>query len=99
MDLLFRQGGADINTVDRLHRTCLHWACRFNNTKVIKKLLEDFKITYESTDMEMQTPLDIAVKYKNFAAEEMIRRHDKNRKLEAEKKKKARKENEKKMKE
>lgn len=98
VDLLHKDGGADINTVDRLHRSCLHWSCRFNNLKIIQKLLEDFKIKYETTDMEMQTPADIAMRYKNFDAEKMIRTFDKKRKMESEKKKKLRKENEKKQK-
>ena len=32
--------GADINTKDRLQRNPFHWAARFDNTRVAKKLLD-----------------------------------------------------------
>ena len=39
VELLVNLGGADINMIDKFHRNALHWACRFNNIKMMEKLL------------------------------------------------------------
>ena len=55
---------ADINCSDRNHRTMLHWACRFDNVVLVKKLMK-WKISYAMTDIEQKSALDIAKKYNN----------------------------------
>ena len=42
---LVKEMGADQNTTDRNHRTMVHWACRFGNIGLLKKLLE-WKVGY-----------------------------------------------------
>ena len=49
----------NIHTSDRINRTALHWACRFNNTKVVQILLK-LNLNLESTDKESQKPMDLA---------------------------------------
>jgi ankyrin repeat protein len=46
------KNGANIDASDRLHRSALHWACRFNNVKMVKLLLSKH-IKVETTDIEM----------------------------------------------
>ena len=65
VEYLVVHGGADVSICDRLHRTALHWAARFNNIKIAEKLLK-LGIKYDTTDIEMQTPVDVAVRYRNL---------------------------------
>lgn len=44
--------GANVDASDRLHRSALHWACRFNNIKMAKLLLKHH-IQVSTTDIEM----------------------------------------------
>jgi ankyrin repeat protein len=39
IEVLIKDFHADINAVDRLGRSALHWACRFNNEQSTEKLL------------------------------------------------------------
>jgi len=63
IEYLLEVGKANVNTVDRLHKTCLHWAARFNNVKVAQILL-DYNAKWDMTDIDGFTPIDIA--RKNF---------------------------------
>ena len=49
----------NIHTSDRIKRTALHWACRFNNPKVVQVLLR-LNLNLESADKESQKPMDLA---------------------------------------
>ena len=40
VEYLVKEGGADVNVQDRLFRNALHWAARFNNTKMAEVLLK-----------------------------------------------------------
>lgn len=86
--LLVKDGGADINQTDKFHRSSLHWACRFNNVKMIQKLLQ-LNINYNNTDIEGQTALNLAQNFKNFEAENVMSEYVKKKKHEAQRKRKA----------
>ena len=81
------KNGADVNTSDRLHRSALHWACRFNNVKILEMLLAK-NIKTETTDIEMQTPLDLATRYNNKDCMEILSAHKKKKKDDAARRKK-----------
>ena len=85
--LLVKDGGADINCTDKFHRSALHWACRFNNVKMIQKLLS-LNINYNNTDIEGQSAKDLAHNFKNFEAENMMSEYVKKKKHEAQRKRK-----------
>ena len=59
VDYLVKECRADLNVVDRIGKNALHWAARFNNKKVVEKLLE-LKIEYDKVDDEGLTPMRIA---------------------------------------
>ena len=65
------EGGADINCVDRLFRSPLHWACRFNSGKLVDRLLK-LGVRYQLTDIEGKQALDLAVIYKCTDAHEIL---------------------------
>mmetsp|Transcript_1356 Transcript_1356/g.1773 ORF Transcript_1356/g.1773 Transcript_1356/m.1773 type:complete len:149 (+) Transcript_1356:669-1115(+) len=87
VEYLVNHGGAEISATDRLHRTSLHWACRFNNLKVAQKLLS-LGIRYDQTDIEMQTPIEVARRYRNYEIETLLEGHDKQKKQEQARKRK-----------
>ena len=86
VEYLIKQG-ANVDSSDRLHRSALHWACRFNNVKMTSLLLSK-GIKIETTDIEMQTPLDLAKRYNNRDCMELLLEHEKNRKADAARRKK-----------
>ena len=51
VELLAVSGNADINIADRFHRNALHWACRFNNCRLIEVLLK-LGIKWDITDID-----------------------------------------------
>ena len=71
VDLLV-QSGADVNCTDKFHRNALHWACRFNNLRMMEKLL-NHDIRHDYSDIEKQTPMDLSVRFQNKEAEEYLR--------------------------
>ena len=86
-ELLVTEGGADINCVDRLFRSPLHWACRFNSPKLVERLLK-LGIRYSLTDIEGKQALDLAEIYKCVEAHEILETHISNKMAEAARKKK-----------
>jgi ankyrin repeat protein len=64
VDLLVAKGRADVNNTDRLHRTALHWAARFNNVKVAQKLLS-LRVKVDSLDIESISAGELANRYGN----------------------------------
>jgi len=63
--------GANINVRDRNHKTCLHWAARYNNVKIMEILFE-LGINTCAKDIEGNTALTIAKKNQNFSFENKI---------------------------
>ena len=51
VEILVSEGKADLNAIDRFLRTALHWACRFNNSTMVKKLV-DMDIRCDNHDIE-----------------------------------------------
>ena len=51
VELLVKEGDAEVNLLDRFQRNALHWACRFNSQRLIEKLLE-LGCHYEMKDIE-----------------------------------------------
>ena len=51
VEVLVKEGQCDLNQTDRFHRSCLHWACRFNNVRIIECLLK-LNIAYNNEDIE-----------------------------------------------
>ena len=62
---------ANIHTSDRIKRTALHWAARFNNTKVVQLLL-NLGLSYQALDYESMTPQDLCQVHESRAAEQLI---------------------------
>ncbi len=46
VELLYKEGHCNINLTDKFNRNALHWAARYNNQTMAKKLL-DCGINYE----------------------------------------------------
>ena len=62
---------ANINCTDKMSRSALHWACRFNNLNLVKLLLQ-YDIKIDLHDSKNLSALDIARKYdKTECIEEM----------------------------
>ena len=93
VELLVKEGDANVNEMDRFQRNALHWACRFNSLRLIEKLLQ-LKCRYEMKDIEQQTPLDICRIYHHDEAEDFLSDFIKERKKEEERKKKLKKQKE-----
>lgn len=64
IEILVNHGGADINATDRTHRTALHWACRFNNVAVGRKLMS-LGIKADHLDIDNLSAVEVAVRNKN----------------------------------
>ena len=86
-EMLVAEGAADINCVDRLFRSPLHWACRFNSPKLVERLLK-LGIRYNLTDIEGKQALDLAEIYKCVDAHEILENHISTKLAEAARKKK-----------
>ena len=71
--------GADINTKDKMERTPLHWACRFNNEKVTELLVEYKPLDPKAEDKEHNTPLDLANRFNKKECYEILKKHLKKR--------------------
>lgn len=52
----------DINKVDHMDRTCLHYACEINNVKFVKEILSIPNVIYDSKDKNQNSPFFIALK-------------------------------------
>ena len=61
---LLAKNGANIDSYDNLKRNSLHWAARFNNTKMAKTLM-DLKCDKTRVDIDKKTPIQIAYIYEN----------------------------------
>ena len=94
IEYLLTEGHADVNATDRLFKTCLHWAARFNNVKVAHLLLEA-SAKPDMTDIEGYTPTEVATKNLNPEVARAIRYQLEVKKEEAERKKKIRAEKDK----
>lgn len=90
VELLVKEGEAEINILDRFQRNALHWACRFNSQRLIDKLLQ-LGIRYEMKDVEQQTPLDLCRLYNHHDAEYNLGEFIKEKKAEADRKQKLKK--------
>ena len=71
VECLVTEGGANVNTTDEFKRSCLHWACRFNNEALVTTLLS-LGIKWQMVDIEGKTAFDICQIYKNNAALETL---------------------------
>ena len=51
VSVLVEDCGADVDVLDRLDKNALHWAARYDNRRVVERLLQ-LKITYDQVDVE-----------------------------------------------
>ena len=61
----------NIHTSDRIKRNALHWACRFNNDKVVQLLLK-LGLNLDAYDYEKKKPLDLCKIHFSEEAEKVI---------------------------
>jgi ankyrin repeat protein len=57
--------GTDFNTLDSYGRSPLHWACKFNHTNLVKRLLSLKGISLNIKDNEGKSEMWYAVKAQN----------------------------------
>ena len=61
----------NIHTSDRIKRNALHWACRFNNDRVVQLLLK-LGLNLDAYDYEKKKPLDLCKIHFSEEAEKVI---------------------------
>ena len=71
VDLLAKEFCCNINHIDRFQRTALHWAARYNNRAMAKKLI-DLGIDVEARDKEGLTALELAKQQNCYEAAQLI---------------------------
>jgi ankyrin repeat protein len=71
VDTLANQGHCNINSMDKFHRTALHWVARYNNKSMVKKLL-DLGLNYEIQDTEKLTAYDLAKDHGNYEVAQIL---------------------------
>jgi ankyrin repeat protein len=59
-EMMVNEGCCDINAQDKFKRTALHWVARYNNNKMVDKLLK-LGINQEIKDSEGHTAYDLAI--------------------------------------
>lgn len=59
VEVLARHGKCNVNALDKLNRTALHWAARYNNRPMVKLLL-DLGVLAETKDFEDLTAYELA---------------------------------------
>ena len=94
VELLAKEGKADVNHFDRFQRTALHWACRFDSCKVAEVLL-NMKANPNARDIEQLTPVMLAKNYNNNEVASIITNYAANKKHERERRKKQKEERDK----
>ena len=62
----------NIHTSDRVKRTALHWACRFNNVKVVQLLLK-LGLSLDIPDRESKKPMDLCKIHKSLDVEKAVK--------------------------
>ena len=50
---------SEVNVVDKMKRSALHWAARFDNPKMVSLLLK-LKVDKKALDIDKMTPKDLA---------------------------------------
>mgnify|MGYP003914614209 CR=1 FL=1 len=50
---------SDVNVVDKMRRSALHWAARFNNPQMVNLLIR-LKVDERAIDVDRMTPKDLA---------------------------------------
>jgi len=58
-EVLAKHGKCKVNAVDKLNRTALHWAARYNNRAMVKLLL-DLGVKPDAIDIEGLTAYELA---------------------------------------
>jgi ankyrin repeat protein len=56
---LATEAGCKIDVLDKFRRSPVHWACRFNMSRMVE-VLNELGVFIDSLDSEGQTPTDIA---------------------------------------
>jgi ankyrin repeat protein len=51
VEMLHKEGNCNINDYDKFQRTALHWAARYNNRQMVRKLL-DIGVNFKLRDVE-----------------------------------------------
>ena len=74
------KNNANVRVRDKTLRNPLHWACRFNNTKIAELLL-DHRCSLHHRDADGKTPLELAALYNNYLVEKFILEYEKNKKF------------------
>ena len=69
---LVKNCDANVEICDKFGRNALHWASRYNNVKVVEKLLE-LKVPFQKADEEGQTPWQLARIYSSNLVEPILR--------------------------
>jgi ankyrin repeat protein len=58
--ILVEGGGANVEAIDKMGRTALHWACRENHLKIVQYLVEEHGVNAVTADREGWTALHFA---------------------------------------
>ena len=69
----------EVNVVDKMKRSALHWAARFNNPQMVTLLLR-LKVDEKIRDVDKMTPKDLAKAHtcsEAFEAFEVLAMHSK----------------------
>ena len=65
VEILAKEGHCNVNALDRFNRTSLHWAARYNNNAMVKKLLE-LGVNHEVRDKDKQSVFELAKEHSNY---------------------------------
>eukprot|EP00347_Sterkiella_histriomuscorum_P012762 403367319 len=74
VEVLAKEYNCNINHLDKFNRSALHWAARYNNRAMVKKLL-DLGINIELKDMEELTAFELAKQHGGYEVAQLIGQH------------------------
>ena len=74
VDVLAKEGKCNVNHMDKFNRTALHWAARYNNVAMVRKLL-DLGVNYDIKDVEGLSAFDLAKLNGSYEVAQMISQH------------------------